>query len=57
MSFDFNFDDDLMAPETPEHIREFDHDNQNMKITEKEIKVDGKNGKQIKVEVQSEENK
>jgi hypothetical protein len=46
-----------MAPETPEHIREFDHDNQNMKITEKEIKVDGKNGKEIKVEVEAEENK
>lgn len=57
VTFDFKFNDDSMAPEAPEHIREFEHDNQKMKITEKEIKVDGKNGKEIKVEVESEENK
>lgn len=56
MNFDFEFE----APEPPEapvNIREFKGDNQKMKIMEKEIKVDGKKGKEIKVEVETEENK
>lgn len=57
MSFDFNFDDDLMAPPAPENTSEFDLNNQKMKVTSKEVKVDGKNGKEIKVEVESKENK
>jgi len=56
MNFDFEFE----APEPPEapvHIREFKGDNHKMKIMEKEIKLDGKKGKEIKVEVETEENK
>lgn len=57
MSFDFQFDDDLNSPNSPKIIREFKGDHKNMKITEKEVEVDGKNGKEIKVEVESKENK
>jgi hypothetical protein len=61
MSFDFNFDNQLMPPPppppAPEMIRELENENQKMKVIEKEIKVDGKKGKEIKVEVGNEENK
>jgi hypothetical protein len=60
MTFDFKFDNGLMAPEAPEApelIRELKGENQKMKIMEKEIKVNGKKGKEIKVEVESVENK
>jgi len=62
MSFDFQLDDQLMpppppAPEALESIREFNGDNQKMKITEKDEKIDGKDGKEIKVKVESKENK
>lgn len=56
MNFDFEFEAPE-APEAPMHIREFNGDNQKMKIMEKEIKIDGKKGKEIKVEVETEENK
>jgi hypothetical protein len=54
MNFDFKFDDDSMAPEL---IRGLEGENQKMKIIEKEIKVNGKKGKEIKVEIENEENK
>lgn len=62
MSFDFNFDDQIMPPPpppppAPESIREYNDGNQKMKVTEKDVKVDGKAGKEIKVEVESKENK
>ena len=57
INFDFEFDHAPMAPEAPVNIREFNGDNQKMKIMEKEIKIDGKKGKEIKVEVETEENK
>lgn len=56
MNFDFEFEAPDV-PDAPVHIREFHGDNQKMKIMEQEIKVDGKKGKEIKVEVESEENK
>jgi hypothetical protein len=57
MTFDFNFDNELMAPDAPELIRHIESGNQNMKIMEKEININGKKGKEIKVEVESQENK
>ena len=61
MSFDFNFDNQLMPPPppppAPEMIREFNDGDQNIKVIEKKVKVDGKEGKEIKVEVKSKENK
>lgn len=56
MTFDFEFDNESGAPEAPEPPV-FDGEHQKMKIMEKEIKVDGKKGKEIQVEVQSKENK
>ncbi len=57
MSFDFQIDDDVMAPEPPEMIKEFNHDGKNIKIREKAVKVDGKDGREVKVEVEHTENK
>lgn len=60
MNFNFSFDDNSEAPvptEAPEFIREFNDDNQRTKIIEKDVKVDGKDVKEIKVEVESKENK
>ena len=59
MTFGFNFDNELAPPPppAPEMIRELENDNQKMKIMEKEIKVDGKKGKEIKVEIENKENK
>ena len=56
MTFDFEFDNESGAPEAPE-APVFDGEHQKMKIMEKEIKVDGKKGKEIQVEVESKENK
>jgi hypothetical protein len=65
ITFDFSGDDQLMpppppppgSPDAPEIIREYNNGNENIKIIEKATKVDGKDGKEIKVEVQSKETK
>lgn len=65
MNFDFQVDDQLvpppppppMSPDAPEIIREYNQDRQNVKIIERKTKVDGKEGKELKVEVKSEEKK
>ncbi len=57
MTFDFEVGDEPMAPEPLESIREFEDNNRRMKITEKDIELNGKKGKEIKVEVEAEENK
>ena len=65
MTFDFQGDDQLMpppppppgSPDAPEIIREYNDGNGNVKIIEKSTKVDGKDGKEIKVEVESNETK
>ncbi len=56
MNFDFKFDHDVVAPVPPMHTKEF-REGKSMKIIEKDVKVDGKDGKEIKVEVETEENK
>ncbi|MDO8929777.1 MAG: hypothetical protein Q7W54_12425 [Bacteroidota bacterium] len=55
-NFEFEFNDELVAPEAPESIREFEDNNRKMKITEKNIELNGKKGKEI-MEVESKENK
>jgi hypothetical protein len=66
MNFNFQTGDELMppppppppsAPGAPEIIREYNDGNGNVKIIEKSTKVDGKDGKQIQVEVESKETK
>lgn len=61
MTFDFDFDNQLAPPPppppAPEMMRELESENQKMRIIEKEIKIDGKKGKEIKVEIENEENK
>lgn len=63
MSFDYKFDSQLMPPPPPPPppapgmIREFNDGDQNIKVIEKKVKVDGKEGKEIKVEVGSKEKK
>jgi len=64
MSFDFQVDDQLLSPppppldpNAPEQIREFNDGNEKIKIIEKASKVDGKDGKEIKVEVESKDTK
>lgn len=57
MTFDFEVGEEPMAPEAPESIREFEDNNRKMKITEKDIELNGKKMKEIKVEVEAEENK
>ena len=54
---DFEADQKLMAPDAPESVREFEDNNRKMKITEKDIELNGKKSKEIKVEVETEENK
>jgi len=56
MTFDFGFDQDIDIPE-PINIEEFDSTDHKMKIMEKEIKVGDQKEKEIKVEVETEENK
>jgi hypothetical protein len=66
MNFNFSTDDHLMppppppapgTPDAPEIIREYNDGNGKVKIIEKSTKVDGKDGKQIQVEVESKETK
>lgn len=56
-NFEFEFNDELMAPEAPVHLREFEDNNRKMRITEKKIELNDKKEKEIKVEVETEENK
>ena len=56
INFDLKFDHDVVAPVPPMHIKEF-KEGKSMKVIEKDVKVDGKDGKEIKVEVETEENK
>lgn len=60
MSFNFKYDDELMPPPPPdaaEIIKEFNNGEPKIKIIRKEKKEEGKNGKEIEVEVESKENK
>jgi len=63
MNFNYNFGDNLDTPEAPEppeapnFKRESDDDQQRTKIIEKDVKVNGKDGKEIKVEVETKDNK
>jgi len=54
ITFDYRLDHESMAPEL---MRELENENQKMKIIEKKIDIDGKKGKEIKVEIENEENK
>lgn len=59
-SFNFHFDDELMppeAPDAPEFNWESDGDSLRMKIMETRKVVKGKNGKEIEVKIETEENK
>lgn len=56
----FNFNDEFEmpeAPEAPDHIMQFEGNGERMKVIKKDVKVDGKDAKEIKVEVESQENK
>jgi len=59
-TFNFRIDDDLMMPEPPD-VPEFywksDKDSLNMKVIEKKKIINGKDGKEIEVKVEKEENK
>jgi len=61
--YNFEFDDEMMPPPPPpspdaqEIIREYYDGNGNVKIIEKSTKVDGIEGKEIEVEVESKETK
>ena len=60
MTFDFNVDHDFMAPEAPEAPEfnwESDGDSLRMKIIERKKVIKGKDGKEIEVKVETEENK
>jgi hypothetical protein len=66
MNFNFETGDELMpppppsppgAPGAPDIIREYNNGNENIKIIEKDTKVDGKDGKKVEVEVESKETK
>ncbi len=66
MNFNFQTGDELMppppppppgSPDAPQIIREYNDGKENIKIIEKSTKVDGKDGKEIKVEVESKETK
>ena len=66
MDFNFDVEDEMMAPTpppppgapgAPEIIREYNNSDENLKIIEKETKVDGKDGKKVEVEVESKEKK
>jgi len=57
MSFDFNVDDQLDMPEPPDAVKLIDGDGTKFKVHEKKTTVNGKPGKEYKVEVTTEENK
>jgi len=65
ITIDFQGDDQMMpppppppgSPDAPQIIREYNDGNENIIIIEKATKVDGKDGKEIKVEVKSKETK
>jgi hypothetical protein len=60
MMFNFNGDSELMvpeAPEAPEFNWESEGDSIRMKIIEKRKVIKGKNGKEIEINVETEENK
>jgi hypothetical protein len=63
MNFNYNFGDNLDTPEAPEppeapnFKRESDDDQQRTKIIEKDVKVNGIDGKEIKVEVETNDQK
>jgi hypothetical protein len=60
MTFDFNSDTELMAPEPPEAPEfnwESDGDSIRMKVIEKRKVIKGKDEKEIEVKVETEENK
>jgi hypothetical protein len=60
MTFDFNDDYELMAPEPPEAPEfnwESDGDSIHLKVIEKRKVIKGKEGKEIEVKVETEENK
>lgn len=65
MKFDFQFGDQLvpppppppLSPDAPEIIREYNQDGQHVKIIEHKKIVDGKENKELKVDVKPEEKK
>jgi len=57
MTFDFNANHDFIAPEAPEFNWESEGDSIRMKIIEKRKVIKGKNGKEIEIKVETEENK
>ena len=63
MNFNYNFNENLDTPEPPEppeapnFSKESDDDQQRTKIIEKDVKVNGKDGKEIKVEVETKDQK
>jgi len=56
-AFNFQFDHQLMAPGMPELNWESDGDSLHMKIIEKKKVIKGKDGKEIEVKIEKEENK
>jgi hypothetical protein len=56
-TLDFKFDDGLVAPEPPEFNWKSDNDSIQVKIIEKRKIIKGKDGKEIEVKVETEENK
>lgn len=63
MNFNYNFNENLgtpeppEAPEAPNFKKELGDDQQRTKIIEKDVKVNGKDGKEIKVEVETPDQK
>jgi hypothetical protein len=56
-AFNFQFDHQLMAPEMPEFNWKSDSDSLHVKIIEKKKVLKAKDGKEIEVKVEKEENK
>ena len=57
MNFDFEIDDEIMAPEPPVFMKKFNRDDTEPKIIRKEIRIEDKNDKKIEEEVKPKENK
>ena len=57
LSFDLTMDDQLDVPEPPDAVKQIDCDGHKFKVHEKKATVNGKPGKEYKVEVTTEENK